>query len=117
MYRVPQELDLSSIVGQSTSYISVGKYDLGFTLGEVIFSVYSLVHLMEGSEHLGTWEPEIWPHPRFLDLINVEVAKVEVPDDTRIVISFINGLQIHLVDNSDQYESMLIEVKGETYII
>jgi hypothetical protein len=41
MYRIAKELDLSSIVGQFTTQLRVGQFDLQFTLGRVKFGISS----------------------------------------------------------------------------
>jgi len=39
MYRIPKELDLSKAVGEFTTQIRVGKYDIQFEFGDVHFAV------------------------------------------------------------------------------
>jgi len=44
--------------------------------------------------------------------MNVEVRRCEVVDNRMLVFEFDNGIEMHLVDNSDQYETMSIIFKG-----
>ena len=46
--------------------------------------------------------------------MNTEVTRCEVVNDKLIVIKFKNGIEMHLEDNSDQYESMQISFKGDS---
>jgi hypothetical protein len=41
MYRIPLDLDLSSAVGQFTTQIAVGQFDLHFSFGRIRFTVFS----------------------------------------------------------------------------
>jgi hypothetical protein len=45
--------------------------------------------------------------------MNVNVVKYEIPNDRLIVISFENGIEMHLRDDSDQYECMQISIEGD----
>jgi hypothetical protein len=108
MYRVPKELDLSPIIGECTSQLRVGQFDLQFTLGTISFAIQSPVSLYRNDELIGQWCEGRWPDPEFYDVLNTEVAKYLIEDERRIVIEFKNGIQMHLEDNSDQYESMQI---------
>ena len=102
MYRIPRDLDLSPIVGEFTTQVCVGQFDLQLTFGPVRFVVTSPVDLFKEGNHLAHWEEGRWPEPGFFDIMNTEVLRVEVSSD-RIVIELANGIQIQLADNSDQY--------------
>lgn len=112
MYRVPLDLDLSKIVGEFTTQVRVGQFDLQFTFGPVNFAVQSPVQLMKSGEVIGRWEEGQWPEPGFFHVMNAAVSRWEIPDDRTIVIYLENGIEIHLRDSSDQYESMQISVEG-----
>jgi hypothetical protein len=113
MYRIPKELDLSPVVGEFTSQLRVGQFDLQFTFGDVDFAVRSAVNLFRGGLLTAHWEEGQWPDPGFYDIMNTNVTRCEVVSDRRIVIGFENGIEMHLEDDSDQYECMLISFKGD----
>jgi hypothetical protein len=112
MYRIPKELDLSSVVGEFTTQIRVGQFDLQFTFGDVHFGITSPVNLFRGAELIGHWEEGKWPDPAFYDMMNTEITRYDIKTDRLIVIAFANGMEMHLVDDSDQYECMQIHFKG-----
>ena len=112
MYRIPKSLDLSPIVGEFTTQVRVGQFDLQFTFGIVTFAVTSPVHLYRGAECVARWEEGRWPEPGFYDILNTEIVRCEIVGDSRILLEFGNGLAMHLEDNSDQYESMQILFAG-----
>jgi len=112
MYRIPKELDLSPIVGDFTTQIRVGQFDLQFTIGDVSFAIQSPVNLFRGGELIAHWEEGKWPDPGFYDIMNTEVIRCQIVNDRLIIVEFKNGIEMHLEDNSDQYESMQIQSKG-----
>jgi hypothetical protein len=111
MYGIPKELDLSPVVGECTSQVGVGQFDLQFTFGNVHFSISSPVNVFRGRELIAHWEEEKWPDPGFYEVMNTEVTHCLIVNERRIVFKFGNGIEMHLEDNSDQYESMLIGFK------
>ena len=112
MYRIPKELDLTPVVGEFTTQVQVGQFDLQFTFGHVHFAVQSPVNLFRDGKPMAHWEEGKWPEPGFYDLMNTKVMRCEVVSDRLIVFQFDNGLEMHLEDNSDQYESMHISFAG-----
>jgi hypothetical protein len=119
MYRIPKELDLSSVIGEFTTQVRVGQFDLQFTFGDVNFAVTSPVNLFRSGELIGHWEEGKWPEPAFYEILNTKITRCETKSDRLIEIAFSNGIEIHLVDDSDQYECMHISFKGtpSTWII
>jgi hypothetical protein len=112
MYRIPEELDLSPVVGEFTTQVRVGQFDLQFTFGSVNFAIQSPVNLFRNGQVVAQWKEGKWPDPGFYDIMNVKVTRCEVVSDRRIVIEFDNGIEMHLEDNSDEYESMQIAFEG-----
>ena len=112
MYRIPDKLDLSPVVGELTTQVRVGQFDLQFTFGPVSFAVQSPVNLFRDGKLIAHWEEGRWPEPGFFDVMNVKVTRWEVPNDRLIVLEFDNGIAMHLEDSSDQYECMKIYFEG-----
>ena len=112
MYRIPDELDLSPLLGEFTTQLRVGQFDLQFTFGPVSFAVQSPVKLFRDGSLFASWEEGRWPEPGFFDVMNVKVIHYEIPNNRLIVLEFENGIAMHLEDNSDQYESMQIYFEG-----
>ncbi len=117
MYRIPTDLDLSGAVGQLTTQVRVGQFDLQFTFGSVNFAAQSPVKLLRNDELIATWEEGRWPDPGFYDIMNTSVSRCYVVDDRHIEIDFENGLTMRLVDDSDQYECLLITIDGQLWVI
>jgi hypothetical protein len=117
MYRIPKKLDLSEIVGEFTTQINVGKYDIQFELGSVHFIIQSPIKILKDGNLVAKWEEGKWPEAGFVEIFNIPVIDVQIPDDRTIIIKFENSLEMHLSDNSDQYESMQINIKGQSWII
>ena len=113
MYRIPKEIDLSKIIGQFITQIHVGKYDLQFDLGDVHFAIQSPIKLFKNGVIIAFWEENRWPEKGFIEVFNLDVINFRIPDDITIIIQFEDNLEMHLSDNSDQYETMQINIKGE----
>lgn len=113
MYRIPHDLDLSPVVGEFTTQIRVGQFDLQFTFGPVSFAVQSPVNLFRDGVLLAHWEEGRWPEPGFYEIMNTQVRRCEVASDRLIVFEFENGITMHLEDSSDQYECMQISMAGK----
>ena len=112
MYRIPKGLDLRPVVGEFTTQVRVGQFDLQFTFGPVNFAIQSPVRLYRKSECVAQWEEGRWPDAGFFDIMNAKVTRCEIVSDRRIELDFENGLEMHLEDSSDQYESMQISFAG-----
>ena len=112
MYRVPLDLDLSKLVGEFTTQVRVGQFDIQFTFGPVNFAIQSPVQLIKDGQVVGRWEKGRWPEPGFFEVMNSAVSRWKIPDDKTIIIYLENGIELHLQDSSDQYESMQISVEG-----
>jgi len=112
MYRIPKALDLSAVVGEFTTQVRVGQFDLQFTFGAVNFAVQSPVTLLRGDKQVAHWEEGRWPEPEFYLLMNSKVTRCDISSDRLIVFEFEDGLMMHLEDSSDQYESMQIRFAG-----
>ena len=108
MYRIPKELNLSPIVGEFTTQLCVGQFDLQFSFGDLRFGITSPVNLFRDGKLIGHWEEGKWPDPAFYDIMNIEITRCETKSDRLTVIVFANGLEMHLADDSDQYECMQI---------
>jgi hypothetical protein len=112
MYRIPKELDLSPVVGQFTTQLRIGQFDLQFTFGEVNFSIQSPVDLFHDGKPIAHWEEGKWPEPGFYNIMNTEVRRCDIVNDKLIIFQFENGVEMHLKDDSDQYETMQISFAG-----
>ena len=120
MYGIPSNLNYASMIGEFTTQICVGPFDLQFTLGDFRFIIQSPVDLFKDGIRIGGWDGASWPDAAFYDLMNVAVASVDLPNDKTMRISFENGLVAELADDSDKYESMQIIVgkaPGAVYIV
>ena len=116
MYRIPPDLDLSPIVGEFTTQVRVGQFDIQLRFGSVNFAIQSPVKLVRGGKVIGSWKENHWPDAAFFDVMNASVVRYEFPTDRDIVIYLENGIELHLQDSSDQFESMQISVEGSAML-
>ena len=119
MHGIPKELDLSPVVGQFTTQVCVGQFDLQFTFGDVTFAIQSPVNLFRDGKLVALWQEVQWPEAGFYEIMNTEVTRCEMVHNRLIIFKFANGIEMHLIVDSDQYESIQIYIKGlsSPYII
>lgn len=115
MYRIPADLDLSPLVGEFATQVRVGRFDVQFAFGPVHFSVESPIRLFRDGKSIGRWESGRWPPPEFLEIMNAEVLRYEIPDDRRIALELDNGIAILLEDDSDDRECFQISIEGNPF--
>ena len=116
MYGVPQDLDLSAVVGEFTTQVCVGQYDLQFTFGSVNFVVESQASVLKGERVVAHWSEGVWPEAGFFDVMNAAVLGWRIGPD-QIVLDLENGLSLRFVDNSEQYETMQIRIGDDLWVI
>ena len=120
MYGIPSDLNYASMIGEFTTQVCVGQFDLQLTLGDFRFIIQSSVDIFKDGIRVGGWDGASWPDAVFYDLMNVAVTGVDLTNDKTMHISFENGLVAQLIDDSDKYESMQIIVgksPGVVYIV
>lgn len=115
MYHIPDNLPLSEVIGEFTTQICIGLADFQFRFGKVIFMVTGEVDLLRHGELIGMWQGGKGLDDQFIEIINANIIKYEIPNDQMIVLYFENGIEMHLMDNSDyQYEWLQISIEGTT---
>ncbi|WP_156804640.1 hypothetical protein [Gallaecimonas xiamenensis] len=117
MYRFPSDLDLSANIGEATTQFRIGQYDFQFSIGNASFQIATPVTLIKNGSVIGSWKNDQWPSPEFKNIFNVNLKNVEIRSDKLLVLTFENNIEMHLVDNSDQFESMTIWVDKELWVI
>jgi hypothetical protein len=116
MYRIPRGLDLSKVIGEFTTQICIGPYDIQFSIGDVHIEIWSEIKLTKNDIQVALWKEGAWPSSEFYNVMNVDVDSYDIPNDHEIIINFKNGYSLHIYDNSDQHESMQISIKGENIL-
>ena len=113
MYGIPKDLNLDVMVGSECTQVRVGQFDVQFSFGEIDFNVQSKISLCKHGTEIGVWEEGKWPDDAFYKIINVPVESVQIQNSKIIVISLEKGISIHLSDDSEQFETMKITIRGE----
>lgn len=119
MYGFPADLDLSLALGQAITQLRVGPHDLQFSFGDVAFALQSKVEIWRDSDLIGTWEAGGWPDPAFYQVFNIALRTFLVLDPRRLSLRLASGLELRLFDDSEQFESLQITIRGvrDAYII
>jgi hypothetical protein len=117
VYRIPGDLDLSPIVGDFITQFRVGAFDIQFSIGNFSFSIFLTIKIYKGGELLGQWISGNWPESVFYSLFNERISDWRRVNDRLLVISFMNGIEMHLADDSEENESMTISAEEKYWII
>jgi hypothetical protein len=110
MYGIPENFDLSIILGFDLNMISQGRYDVQFSFdASATICLQGIASVLQNGTEIAVWSEENnWSSLGFQKLLNQSVESVLVPNNRLIEIHFKNGLVLQLHDSSDQYESMQI---------
>ncbi len=115
MYHIPDNLPLSDAIGEFTTQICVGLADFQFTFGKINFIAMGQVDLLRNGELIGRWQEGNGLDSTFIDIINAALTRYEIPNDKEIVLYLEQGLEMHIMDDSDyHYEWLQITIEGTT---
>ncbi len=117
MNRIPKNLCLEGIIGSFTTQIRMGQFDLQFSFGDIDFKVESEIELFRNGECIGQWYEGHFPSAEFYEIMNSDVVRYSLPDDRLLVIYLDNDIEVHMKDNSDQFESIQITWDQKQWII
>lgn len=114
MYRIPTDLDLSSIIGADLNLIGMGKYDVQFHFDtHTTICLQSEAFILADGQIISSWsETNNWSTIEFQRALNQSVLSYSIPNEHTIEIVLTGNLSLRLVDSSDQYESMQIYFKN-----
>lgn len=103
------------MVGCNLIQIRLGGADVQFVFDPaVVIAVQSRVVCLNAENTVATWDGKNgWDSIQFQSLLNATVSSYSVVSDRLLEIRFAEGLKLQLFDNSDQFESMQIYVKGD----
>ncbi|MGI2139269.1 hypothetical protein [Shewanella baltica] len=110
MYGIPENFDLSIILGSDLNMISQGRYDVQFSFDAgATICLQGMASVLQRGTEIAVWSEENnWSSLGFQKLFNQSVESVLLPNTRLIEIHFKNDLVLQLHDSSEQYESMQI---------
>lgn len=116
MYGIPENFDLSIILGSDLNMISQGRYDVQFSFDAGIkICLQGIASVLQSGTEIAIWsEEKNWSSLGFQKLLNQSVESVLAPNIRLIEIHFKNSLVLQLHDSSDQYESMQIYFSNDS---
>ena len=121
MYRFSdKELNLEGIVGNPLNMLCQGAYDLHLVFdGSNIkrFTIMGVVRLYEAGKLLASWEDEGWNTVAYQRLLNAVPIAWRIVEPAILEITFENGVAMHIIDDSDQYEAVVIEFTDRPTLI
>jgi hypothetical protein len=115
MYQVPKKLDLSEAVGQCTTQLRIGPFDIQFSFGKVNFNIQSRVVLISNGKTIGQWEEGTWPEATFYEIFNLAMVGWQLQENN-IILRLDNGMEMHLIAGNEGYECMQISIEGQNIL-
>ncbi len=115
MYQIPQKLDLSEAIGQCTTQLRIGPFDIQFSFGKVNFNIQSQVILKLHGETIAQWEEGTWPDAPFYEFFNVAMVDWQLQENS-IVLCLENGMKMQLMADSGGYEGVQISIEGQDFL-
>jgi hypothetical protein len=109
---VPKEIDLSCAVGECSTQIKVGKFDIQFSLGKIWFAIMCPIQIFENDKEIGKWEEGSWPDKAFSKVLNVNMAGFEIPNQEFIILRFESGVEMIIRPETGPFESLTIGIEG-----
>ena len=115
MYRFASDLNLDDLVGSEIQQICLGPFDVQFRFGsDTCIAVQGRVTLVAAGDVMCEWTVlGGWSNGEFQRLFNCSIETYAVLNDRLLEIGFQGGLALHLHDDSDQFESLQIYLKGD----
>ena len=112
MYQIPKELDLSEAIGQCTTQLRIGRFDIQFSFGKVNFNIQSQVILKSQGETIAQWEEGTWPDAAFYKVFSVAMVDWQLQESS-IILRLENGIEMQLMADNGGYECMQISIEGQ----
>ncbi|WP_068826926.1 hypothetical protein [Pseudomonas sp. BMS12] len=112
MYQIPPKLDLSEAIGQCTTQLRIGPFDIQFSFGKVNFTIQSQVILKSHGKTIAQWEEGTWPDATFYEVFNVAMVDWQLQENS-IILRLENGMEMQLMADNGGYECMQISIEGQ----
>jgi hypothetical protein len=112
MYQLPKKLDLSEAIGQCTTQLRIGPFDIQFSFGKVNFNIQSQVILTSHGETITQWEEGTWPDATFSQVFNVAMVDWQLQENS-IMLRLENGMEMQLMADNGGYECIQISIEGQ----
>ncbi len=117
MYGVPSDVDLSPFVGATLIQVCIGPHDLQLHFararvedGSASVSIWSRFVLLDADgKVVEEGSPSDVRTRSIPDLLNVGVVAAHRVDEAAVAFVFESGHELRVIDDSDQYESFLIQ--------
>ncbi|EHY77410.1 hypothetical protein PstZobell_08231 [Stutzerimonas stutzeri ATCC 14405 = CCUG 16156] len=112
MYQIPKKLDLSEAIGQCTTQLRIGPFDIQFSFGKVNFNIQSQVILKSYGKTITQWEEGTWPDATFYEVFNIAMVDWQLQENS-IILRLENGMEMQLMAVNGGYECIQISIEGQ----
>jgi len=106
---------LSEAIGQCTTQLRIGPFDIQFSFGKVNFNIQSRVVLKSEGKTIGQWEEGTWPDAIFYEVFNLAMVDWQLQEKS-IILRLESGIDMHLIADDEGYECMQISIEGQNIL-
>lgn len=118
MYRLPKTQDLSFLIGVELEQVCVGRHAviLNFDRSVQISMLTSFAIASRRGELPVTHDDSVAGGSAMLACLGESVARAEATDDGGLLLEFVSGTTLTIIDDSEQYESFWIGYGDELIV-
>ena len=119
MYGFPKDLNLDGLLGHYLTQLNLGSGSVEFIHDcRIKISATGPVSVFENGNLICEWDDYCrWTNADFQKLLSLNVTGWKIIADRTLELQYENGFSLHLVDDSDQYESVYIYFSNELSVI
>jgi hypothetical protein len=118
MYGLPADFDHGVFVGRRLEYVTYGEHVIGLNFGDgLTVSVYGAVRYQETRDAPATTERSLVAETRLVAAVGQLVNATDLRSPNVLILRLENGATVTLLDDSNEFESYLLEVSGRTIAV
>jgi len=118
MYGLPADFDPDVFVGRRLEYVTYGENVIGLNFGDdLTVSVYGPVRYQESAGAPATTERPSVAQTRLVAAVGQLVEATDLRSPKELILRLENGATVTLLDDSNEFESFLLEVAGRTIAV
>ena len=120
MYKFPDITQLSGLVHKRISQICIGENELILNFdGDSRLTVFSTFGVSNCGQEIQWFDSFVSGSNHVMSLLGQSISslKIDADSNARMQVGFANGSVLHLTDEFDSYESLLINIDGRIIVV
>jgi len=118
MYKISWHASMSKLIGAELIQVCVGKNEVALNLSDdCSISIFSKIVIGSEKSSIELYENPIEQGVKLLSFLGTRIKVFDVSEGNRIDISFDFHRTLSILDNSTKYESCVIRIQGDDFIM